>query len=81
MVSIPKTQTAIVFAHSKADIRVVNDHPVTQQSQLKVGEALVKVGHHSRHYRIQSKLNITDPRIEYLLVALEIGNTECYLLK
>lgn len=45
-ISIPKTQTAVVFASSKAPIKVVKSHPVVQPHELKVGEALVKVHCH-----------------------------------
>lgn len=40
---IPKVQKAVVFDGPNAPIRVVTDHPVVQQQDLKPGEALVNV--------------------------------------
>ncbi|KAM0753868.1 putative ADH1-alcohol dehydrogenase I [Meredithblackwellia eburnea MCA 4105] len=41
--SIPKTQTAVVFEKHNGPLLVKKDHPVVQQKDLKPGEALVRV--------------------------------------
>ena len=41
--SIPKTQTAVVFEAHNGPLFVRHDHPVVQQKDLKPGEALVKI--------------------------------------
>ncbi|KAM0755874.1 putative ADH1-alcohol dehydrogenase I [Meredithblackwellia eburnea MCA 4105] len=43
--SIPKTQTAVVFEKHNGPLLVKRDHPVVQQKDLKPGEALVRVAY------------------------------------
>ncbi|KAL8292551.1 hypothetical protein RQP46_001163 [Phenoliferia psychrophenolica] len=43
--NVPLTQTAVVFYEHNGPLKVVTDHPVRQQKDLKPGEVLVAVSH------------------------------------
>lgn len=80
MVSIPKTQTAILFEKHNTPLKIVTDHPVVQQSQLKPGEALVKLAYtgvcHTDLRELASQLQLP-PRertdLRFQMLSREIG--------